>query len=333
VKNEIRYHYSISWRAHIIENEKLYYYPKGRQAVLFDRGTNTATGLSTLHFGSTAQVSSADIDVLTGNVLSNVTVPGAYRRSNVYIEPLASVLQWFLDDLMAMVNPGTSLTRFAGDFIEKNPAAKHLVVNQLKLADLHISDMEVDTYDMDSTLNEIRAMPLNREMVEQMEQKVKSGLIKRQAIRFLHEGYLPDGTKHEFWLNMSNESDGTMRYFGLSAILAILFRSNKVVGIDELESALHPDLMKHFLLQFLINASASQMIVTTHNALLLDDKDILRPDTIWFTQKANDGASSLYSLADFDSKIYRKGGSILNAYKSGRLGAKPDTIHMPVALN
>jgi AAA15 family ATPase/GTPase len=132
---------------------------------------------------------------------------------------------------------------------------------------------------------------------------------------------------------MSNESDGTMRYFGLSAILAILFRSNKVVGIDELESALHPDLMKHFLLQFLINASASQMIVTTHNALLLDDKDILRPDTIWFTQKANDGASSLYSLADFDSKIYRKGGSILNAYKSGRLGAKPDTIHMPVALN
>jgi len=333
VKQEIRYSYFISWNEHMILNEKLYYYPKGRQAVHFERETDKKTGISSLQFGSTVQSSSTDIDVLTGNLLSNVTVLGAYRRSNVYLNDLAAVLEWFLEDLMALVTPNTSLTRFAGDFIEKNPMAKDMIMNQLKLADLQISDMEIETYDTDSTLKEIRELPLNREIAQQIEQKVKTGLIKRQTIRFLHKAFLPDGTMQEFWLSMANESDGTMRYFGLSSILAILSQGTRIGGIDELESALHPDLMKHFLLQFLINTQQSQLLVSTHNALLLDDKDILRPDTIWFTQKANDGSSSLYSLSDFDSKIYRKGGSILNAYKSGRLGAKPDTIHMPVALN
>ncbi len=333
VKKEIRFTYNICWNGQMILEEKLYYYPKGRQAIYFERETDALTGLSSLQFGSTVQASATDKDVLTGNLLSNVTVLAAYRRSNIYLYDLAAAVEWFTLDVMALVYPGTSLTEFAGNLIDRNAGLKAPILNFLKLADLQIQGLEIETYDAKSTLHELKSLPLNRETLEQMGQKVKGGLINKKTIRFLHETITSEGTKQQFWLPMANESDGTMRYLGLSALLVWMISGNRIASIDELESALHPDLMKHFILQFLINAKQSQLLVSTHNALLLDDKDILRPDTIWFTQKANDGSSSLYSLSDFDSKIYRKGGSILNAYKSGRLGAKPDTIHMPVALN
>jgi AAA15 family ATPase/GTPase len=88
--------------------------------------------------------------------------------------------------------------------------------------------------------------------------------------------------------------------------------------------------MKHFILTFLANAKQSQMIVTTHNLFFLDEKDVFRKDVIWFTQKKADGTTELYSLADFDATTFRKNASVINAYKIGKLGAKPNlgTIFM-----
>jgi AAA15 family ATPase/GTPase len=117
---------------------------------------------------------------------------------------------------------------------------------------------------------------------------------------------------------------GTQRYYGLSGALAIILSEPTFLAIDELESSLHPELMKHFIMTFLANSTQSQMLVTTHNLSFLDDPDILRKDAIWFTEKQNDGATKLYSLSDFDTKTIRKGTSILNAYKIGKFGAIPN---------
>ncbi len=94
--------------------------------------------------------------------------------------------------------------------------------------------------------------------------------------------------------------------------------------IDELESSLHPDLYIHFILSFLLNSNKSQVIATTHNREILDNKDIFRNDSIWFTDKSETCATELYSLADFDSSVVRDTSNILNAYKSGKLKAVPN---------
>lgn len=103
-----------------------------------------------------------------------------------------------------------------------------------------------------------------------------------------------------------------------------MINSNLVFSIDELESSLHPDLLKHFLLVFLVNSKESQVIATTHHRELLMNRDILRDDAIWFTEKQENGSVDLYSLADFDSTVVRETTSIYNAYKTGKLGAKPE---------
>ncbi len=97
-----------------------------------------------------------------------------------------------------------------------------------------------------------------------------------------------------------------------------------VIPIDELESSLHPDLFVHFLLSFLVNSEGSQIIATTHNREILNNKDIFRNDAVWFTDKTDTCATELYSLADFDSSVIRDTSNVYNAYKIGKLGGVPN---------
>ena len=106
-------------------------------------------------------------------------------------------------------------------------------------------------------------------------------------------------------------------------MLALLIQNSTAFLIDELE-ALHPDLYLHFLISFLLNSENSQIIATTHNREILDNRDVFRNDVIWFTDKQENCSTELYSLADFDSSVVRNTTNVLNAYKSGKLSATPN---------
>jgi AAA15 family ATPase/GTPase len=83
----------------------------------------------------------------------------------------------------------------------------------------------------------------------------------------------------------------------------------------------------------LLNTKESQIIATTHNREILNNKDIFRNDAIWFTDKDENCATELYSLADFDSSVVRDTTNVLNAYKSGKLGATPNPDDTYIELN
>jgi len=120
------------------------------------------------------------------------------------------------------------------------------------------------------------------------------------------------------------ESEGTIRYYGFAGILSMMIRDSIAIPIDELEASLHPDLYLHFLLSFITNSKKSQLIATTHNREILNNKDIFRNDSIWFTDKKECCSTELYSLNDFDSSVIRDTSNILNAYKYGKLGGIPN---------
>ena len=50
--------------------------------------------------------------------------------------------------------------------------------------------------------------------------------------------------------------------------------------------------------------------------------DLIRKDCVWFTEKGKDGASTLYSLAEFAG--LNKLRSLQRAYRGGRFGATPN---------
>ena len=76
---------------------------------------------------------------------------------------------------------------------------------------------------------------------------------------------------------------------------------------------------------FIVNSKKeSQLIATTHNREILNNRDLFCYVVIWFTDKNEDSATELYSLADFDSSVVRDTTNVLNAYKSGKLGGIPN---------
>lgn len=77
-------------------------------------------------------------------------------------------------------------------------------------------------------------------------------------------------------------------------------------------------------MSFLVNTESSQILATTHNREILDNKDIFRNDAIWFANKSENCSTELYSLADFDTSVVRDTTNVLNAYKSGKLKGTPN---------
>ena len=73
------------------------------------------------------------------------------------------------------------------------------------------------------------------------------------------------------------------------------------------------------------NSNHAQLFFTTHDTWLLSS-NLLRRDEIWFTEKDSNGASSLYSLADFeddDGIKIRKDENYEKNYLLGKYGAIP----------
>ena len=107
--------------------------------------------------------------------------------------------------------------------------------------------------------------------------------------------------------------------YGLSALMYILTKSNQILVCDELESSLHYDLFTHIIKTFLVNSERGQLIFATHNLLLLDE-EYIRRDMVHFASKNEAGTTQVYRAKDFG---LHKEVSILNAYRAGKLGAKP----------
>lgn len=188
----------------------------------------------------------------------------------------------------------------------------------LQKADFKISDVNVKTLKLEVT-DELRAMVPSgfRDHFEQT-MVSKEGVIERKDVIFQHQV----GDKF-YDLTYESESQGTKRYYEFSGIFAMLLNGGAGMLIDEIESSLHPDLLKHFLMLFLVNSKTSQIICTTHYRELLMEKEFFRPDAVWFAEKMENGATDLFSLADFDTSTVRNTSSFYNAYKIGKLGAVP----------
>ena len=119
-----------------------------------------------------------------------------------------------------------------------------------------------------------------------------------------------------------NESEGTIKYFSLAYPIIDALDNGKRIVIDELDSKLHPLLIRKIVTLFNsseTNPKGAQLLFTTHDTFLLS-ADLFRRDQIWFTQKDNFGATEAYSLAEY--KV-RRTSPFEKDYLQGRYGATP----------
>lgn len=318
-QNGIKHFYEVEFFKKAIVSEELYFY-KPNKANLFKRKTNLENQFTEITFGSKVTTDKVFEKILEANTLWNNTVLGGYLKTNIDFKELQEVVDWFGAYLKPLIYTRTELEEFVTTRISDREIAKSDLVTILKKADFNISDVVIQEEEKDIPDDFIeflkKQVKAPNEKIKELEQK---GKLTAVNIEFEHTV-----SDIKYNLPLELESQGTRRYYGFAGLLALLIKRSIAFPIDELESSLHPDLYLHFLLSFLLNSKNSQIIATTHNREILDNKDIFRNDAIWFTDKQESCSTELYSLADFDSSVVRNTTNILNAYKSGKLSATPN---------
>ncbi|WP_282731975.1 AAA family ATPase [Flavobacterium yafengii] len=120
---------------------------------------------------------------------------------------------------------------------------------------------------------------------------------------------------------LEDESAGTRKLIQILGPIYDTLKLGKILFIDEFDSKLHPNLSKK-LLEFFnkFNKNHAQFIFSAQDSNLLDKK-LLRRDQIWFVEKNQFGASSIYSLSDFNSKTVRNDSAFDKKYLENNFGA------------
>ena len=328
IQNEIKYFYEVGFSKKAIVYEELYF-NNPKKANLFKRKTNLSSQFTEIAFGSKISTNKAFEKALEANTLWNNTVLGGYLKTNIDIKELQEALDWYEKYLSTLIYTKTELDRFVTSKISANEIAKLDVVTILKKADFNLSDILIKEEEKDIPDGLIEFL---KDQIKAPNEKIKE-LEEKGKVTSINVEFEHTVNNVQYTLPMEQESQGTRRYYGFAGLLALLIKDATMFPIDELEASLHPDLYLHFLLSFLLNAKKSQLIATTHNREILDNKDIFRNDVIWFTDKKESCSTELYSLADFDTSVIRDTTNILNAYKSGKLSGSPNLADTFIDLN
>ena len=139
----------------------------------------------------------------------------------------------------------------------------------------------------------------------------------------IHDVYSNSKIESLYELPLKEESVGTQSLYTIGADILKVLDKGGVIAIDELDTSLHPYLTKMIVMLFQsekTNPYNAQLIFTTHDVTLLD-RDLIRRDQIWLSEKDEKGVSDLFSLQDFEG--LREDTPFDKWYLSGKFGGLP----------
>ncbi len=179
-------------------------------------------------------------------------------------------------------------------------------------------------------------------MLEQKDESVLVGVLRAAGINI--DGFRVEGDDEDFesrrvWvrhvvngkpyeLRLSKESAGTRKMMSMAISLDNALKKGGLLVIDELDSKLHPKLLRFIVALFhdpAVNKSGAQLVFTSQDVSIMRN-DVLRRDEIWFAARDEDEASSLWSLSDIhepNGNLVSKNAAFDRQYLSGRYGADP----------
>ncbi len=306
------YNYGFSVDKHRVHQEWLYGFPKTQKRILFERNNNKKDAF---YFGPHFKGEKNTIAKLTRDDSLFLTVAAQYNhelsktisRKVINLRYFPSLVGDSEEQIKWQISSALILCHLMPEFV---PKLKRL----LSLADTGISDFSYNVVEFDI----IRSK-------ENSDSNSKVKMPDPETVKTYHKTTSDKGELSSIEFDINEESDGTVKWFSAAVITVFQLSRGDSLILDEFDLRLHPMLSRELVSMFhneKVNPKNAQFVGTTHNTDLLD-KDLLRRDQIWFTEKKHDtGATDLYSLWDFKKKP-RKEEDYRKNYLSGRYGAIP----------
>lgn len=292
--NGVKYWYALKIDSEKVHEERFYYYKTKQPTLLIKRELNEDGNSVVTINTNVVKVSNAAIEEIQLKCLRNMSFFAARNQVNISLGIIDEAREWMRDGIFPLIAPNTPIFDYAKKRLHEDSTLRRYILDFVTRADFNITDVQ------------------STERQHRWETQFEHTVVNSRG----QERYL---------MADSQQSFGTKRTFGLETAIYEALSKNSALLIDELESSRHPDLLEFEIQRFLQEKSQSQMLITTHyDPLLATVDDLIRKDNVWFTEKAADGSTSLYSLAEFKGLGKMSSSSIRNAYRHGQFGALPN---------
>jgi AAA15 family ATPase/GTPase len=309
VVDDVRYQYGFAASKQQILEEWLFAFPKGRSQNWIDRKFNPQT--QKYEWGNTEKLAGPKYLWQEATRLNALFLSTAIQLNSTQLQP---VFDWFQSTLQVYGN-----APLTPDFTIKqvgNGEGKQQVLDFLQAADFAIADLEVERKYQYEIKYPMRRMEMAAKLLAERPIEPEG---EQFDVKTVHLG----SNGERFALDLQEESDGTRKFFALTGPWLAALERGAILIVDELNDNLHPKLVK-FLVQMFhdnnLNRHNAQLIFTTHETSILN-QEVFRRDQVWFTEKDEFNATTLYPLSDFSP---RKGVENLEKhYLQGRYGALP----------
>jgi len=302
--DDIKYIYGVALDQIRVYEEYLYYYPKGRMSIIFDR-TNVDEYKFTKDVGRQKDIA---VNTPDNTLYISKSANLNYELTSKVVKHLGEAIIIIEQDIYLKFSSGI----YTKKALMKNTDIKNDIINLVKKADNGIMALNVTKRD------------LSDDFAKGWPQDVRDLLIDEEShvVKTTHIGLDASGEQIKVDFNLSDEAGGTQKMFNIAGQFIDVLSKGKLLIMDELETSLHPELIRNLLKIFnssKYNRNGAQLIFTTHSTALLR-QDTLRRDQIWFTEKKSDQSTDLRSAFEYKA---RKGENIEKGYLSGRYGAIP----------
>jgi AAA15 family ATPase/GTPase len=299
----IRYYYKLAINRTEVLEEVLNFYPKGREARLFQREKQD------FEFG----------DFLKGakSTVEKLTAPNQLYLSKAALnsmEQAVDIYRYFSRDFLPIPFLDSWSDRYYVNRLAKEVErtdGNQNFVNNFKLL--------LQSFDTGLLDFRIQSRPFSDDY----------------DIEVKHAVYDDNGKQiGETFQPFEEESTGTQKLFVIGGLILRALMNGRVIMIDEFERSLHPfisSLILRLFNQSNVNLSNAQLIIATHDAYLLSRGNQLRRDQIYLVEKDKTGRSEIFSLSDVEG--IRKEAPYEKWYLSGRLGGVPTPESLNFELN
>lgn len=299
VKNNTRYVYGFSIVKNIVQNEYLYYFPKGRQVKIFER-----EAMEIKPGGKYKNSFGVSLSVLKENRLF---LSCAANYTN--IKEIEDAFLFFIEDIVIYNPNANNWTEYSIQLMQKDNKIKNNFVEILQALGTGVKDIRVK---LEKT--KIAAKDLPSELPETLKMLMTSQEANMIEAKLIYDEFETD--------LITEESMGIKKLFEVICPIIDIIDNGKVLVCDEIETSLHESIVYQIVKLFsqAKKEPFAQLIFSTHDTSLLDSS-LFRRDQIWFTQLDKQRATDLYSLIEI--KNVRKTENLEKGYISGKYGAIP----------
>jgi uncharacterized protein len=300
----IMYDYQIAFDSREVHYEQLDFYPKKRKSNLFIRTKNEVKrgdSFQDKRYFSTKALTKYPY-------LSKVA-----REEHEQMQKIYEYLKTYNFFASNNTHYQSALLRHINQLLQRDEKLKTRLDKLIRIADTHIEKINFEEVKL--------------EFDDEVPEEIKNVIINdnKYEVFAVHKTFrdgVPEGETNFHFLH--KESMGTITLYAIGALILSILNKGHVIVIDELDNSLHPRLCKFLIKLFhhpSTNPHNAQLIFASHETTLLD-RELLRKDQIWFTEKNKYGETQLFSAQDFD-KV--KGDEPFDQwYMQGKFGGQPN---------